>query len=207
MKVELELSPMLPAAERGLFSLAPDPPRPARVRREEAALRGLRAGRLLPVVAAAGRRSGRRRTPAPARRAAGASLTRRGRRDGGARVPGYGAMTIRRGLSGSRVTAPRAISRTASGTSACSSGRSSSWISSGSLAVASSIAALRDDRPGVDAAVVLDEVHRHAEDLDAVVERLLRSPGCPGNAGSSDGWTFTTAPGKRLRNGLVRIAM
>ena len=65
------------------------------------------------------------------------------------------------------------MSRTASGSSACSSGRSASFTAAGSVAFASSIARCSDHRPGVHAAVVEHEVHGDAEDLHAVVDRLL----------------------------------
>ena len=68
-------------------------------------------------------------------------------------------------------TAPRAIRRTASGSSSCSIGRSASRTSSASVGVRQLDRALEDDRPGVDALV--DEVDGDAEHLHAVVERLL----------------------------------
>ncbi len=78
---------------------------------------------------------------------------------------------IRRGFSGSTLSAPRANRRTASGSSACSSGRSAASTSSGSRASGSSTARWQDHRPGVDAGV--DEVDGHAEHLDPVGQRLL----------------------------------
>ena len=82
-----------------------------------------------------------------------------------------GRQALAVGLAGSNRTAPRAISRTASGSSSCSIGCSRSSTSSALAGVRQLDRALQDDRPGVDALV--DEVDGDAEDLDAVVDRLL----------------------------------
>ena len=55
---------------------------------------------------------------------------------------------------------------------------------------------LHDDRSGVELAG--DEVHGGAGDLDAVLERLTRAS-TPGNAGSSDGCTFSMRSPKASR--------
>ena len=81
------------------------------------------------------------------------------------------AISTRRGFAGSIRTASRAISRTASHSSSCSIGRSAARTSAASVGRREIDRALQDDRAGVDALV--DEVHRHAEHLDAVGERLL----------------------------------
>ena len=83
-------------------------------------------------------------------------------------------MTTRRGSAASRCTRPAASSRTAAGSSSCSSGCSAAWTTSGSRVLGHRDRALEQDRPGVDALV--DEVDRHADDLDAVVDRLLDRP-------------------------------
>ena len=83
----------------------------------------------------------------------------------------YSGRGTRRGLSGSLATAPAAIGTTASHSSSCSSGRSAARTAAASVASGSSIARWAIIGPGVDALV--DEVDRHAEDLDAVRERLL----------------------------------
>ena len=82
----------------------------------------------------------------------------------------YRAITTRRGLPGSKLTAPRASRPTASTSSSCSTGRRRSSTSAGS-GVGQLDGALEDHRSGVDAAV--DEVHGDAEHLDPVVDGLL----------------------------------
>ena len=77
----------------------------------------------------------------------------------------------RRGCDGSGRTVPLAISRTAPVNSSCSIGRSASRTSAGLDGLRQLDRLLEDDRPGVDPLV--HEVDGDAEDLDAVVERLL----------------------------------
>ena len=76
-----------------------------------------------------------------------------------------------RGLPGSAVTRPRARSPTTAGSSSCSSGRSAQPERRRVGPLGHVERALGDDRAGVDALV--DEVHGHARDLDAVGHGLL----------------------------------
>ena len=170
MKVETELNPMVPASERGLFSCrlilhgrrvcgAKKP------RCEDCVLADFCPSSQLPAGAAA---------PA-ARWPTGDAARRRARppRPPRASSPYSADHASGAGCPGRARTAPLAMSRTASGTSACSIGRSCCVDLVGVARARQLDAALQDHRAGVDAAVVLDEVHRDAEDLHAVVERLL----------------------------------
>ena len=104
---------------------------------------------------------------------------------------------IRRGLAGSRRSAPRAISRTASGSSRCSIGRSARARRRRRWRRRAARSRLEDDRPGVDPLV--DEVHGHAGHLDPVVDRLLDRPE-PGERRQQRGVDVDDASGKRARN-------
>ena len=86
----------------------------------------------------------------------------------------YRSMTTRRGLPGSTLTAPRAIRPTASGEQLVLHRVQAAQHLTGILGLRQLDRALEDDRPGVDPAV--DEVDRHPEHLDPVVERLLDGP-------------------------------
>ena len=84
-------------------------------------------------------------------------------------------MTTRRGSARvPRAPVPAASSRTPSGSSSCSSGWSAAWTTAGIARVGHRDRALEQDRPGVDALV--HEVDRDADDLHAVVDRLLDRP-------------------------------
>ena len=86
------------------------------------------------------------------------------------REDSYGSSSTRRGSAGSIRTAPRAIRRIASGSSSCSTACSCVEHVLARARVRKLERALQDDRAGVDALV--DEVHRDAEDLHPVRERL-----------------------------------
>ena len=109
-----------------------------------------------------------------------------------------------RGLSGSMRTRPAAISRTARGSSLCST----SWKCCSDRRDVSMVRKLerllQDDRPAVHALV--DEVDGHAGHLDPVLERLLDRAE-PGKGRQQRGVHVQDPPAKRRTNAGVSSSM
>ena len=121
-----------------------------------------------------GRRRGLRRTPTttPAARTPRAStIPRPTRRRTRTRSPAPRPPAPAAGGAGSRRSRPAAISATARGSSSCSIGRRPAWTVPRIARVGQLDRALQHDRARVDPLV--DEVDRHAEDLDPVLDGLL----------------------------------